>query len=113
MSKNPTYFTKSFGAGKAQFKQTQINPEYTVAYTSVAVFIHLEKDSAVLYLERGNLGKGNEDPSARTYSPPLASPFSLMGVAPVQKVKQLRPHSVGQRENGRTQTSPLSSLLKA
>lgn len=48
MSQNPTYFTKSFGAGKAQFKQTQITPEYSVAYTSVAVFIHLEKDSVVL-----------------------------------------------------------------
>lgn len=83
-----------------------------VAYTSVAVFIHLEKDSTVLYHERRNLGNGKEYPSVRTY-PPLASPFFLKGVAPVQKVKQLGPHSVGQRENGRTQTSPLSSLPKA
>lgn len=49
MFKSLTYFAKSFGAGKAQFKQTQITPEHTVAdTTSVAVFIHLEKDSVVL-----------------------------------------------------------------
>lgn len=52
MTKNPTYFTKSFGARKAQFKQTRITPEYTVADTSVAVSVHLEKDAVVLQANR-------------------------------------------------------------
>lgn len=42
------HFTKSSGARKAQSEQTQITPEYTGAGTSVAVFVHVEKESAVL-----------------------------------------------------------------
>lgn len=46
--KNPMHFTKSSGAGKARFEQTQITPKYAVDGTSAAVFVHLEKESVAL-----------------------------------------------------------------
>lgn len=63
--KSPTYFIKSFSAGRAHFKQSQITPTYTAA---ALLFAHLRRVLLFSGVRAGGLG-GRKQPPQTTLPP--------------------------------------------
>lgn len=66
VSKNLTYFTKSFGEEAAQFKQSQITPEYTDVPTHLLPCLFIWRRALQCSKANGELRKGKERPLGHT-----------------------------------------------